>query len=248
MNFKICIECEKSDKTVNYKGPLCKSCYSKKKNKENPLKKGGPCVECGVTETPQWYNNKTTCKPCYRKHHRSDNLELYKNRDQKHYQSNQDKIKVQTKERYWKDPEVHRERRKETYRRHGTKRVDSEYEKKWRVENKDKCNEYKKEYKEKYPDKVKKWGTDYNKRHPQVRAFHTAKRRAAKLRATPPWLTEEHWEQIRGLYEVCPKNYHVDHMVPLQGKTVCGLHVPWNLQIIPAEENLRKNNTLELLD
>jgi hypothetical protein len=70
-------------------------------------------------------------------------------------------------------------------------------------------------------------------------------------RATPTWLTHAHRKEIRATYiaaaersESTGVKHHVDHVVPLRGKTVCGLHVPWNLQIIPAAENMKKRNKL----
>ena len=73
-----------------------------------------------------------------------------------------------------------------------------------------------------------------------------AARKATKLNATPPWAD---LEQIKRIYAACAKitertgiPHHVDHVIPLQGENVCGLHVPNNLAIIPAKMNLQKSN------
>lgn len=60
--------------------------------------------------------------------------------------------------------------------------------------------------------------------------------------ATPPWLTDEQKSQIDDFYKFCPSGYHVDHIMPLNGENSCGLHVPWNLQYLPALENIKKGN------
>jgi len=75
------------------------------------------------------------------------------------------------------------------------------------------------------------------------------KRRAKKLNATPKWLTEEDYSQITAIYKACYDlteltgiQFHVDHIVPLQGSQVSGLHSPINLQILEASANLSKSN------
>jgi transposase-like protein len=68
------------------------------------------------------------------------------------------------------------------------------------------------------------------------------RRRAALRRATPKWLSKADRRAIKHIYANRPIGYHVDHIEPLQGKDVCGLHVPWNLQYLPARRNICKGN------
>lgn len=73
-------------------------------------------------------------------------------------------------------------------------------------------------------------------------SFRQSKYKAAKLQRTPKWLTEEDYKDILRIYLECPKGYHVDHILPLQGELVSGLHVPNNLQYLPSVENISKSN------
>lgn len=76
--------------------------------------------------------------------------------------------------------------------------------------------------------------------NPEIARAKSAKRRATKLNA----IIGNYDKEIKELYANCPKGFHVDHIVPLKNNMVCGLHVPWNLQYLPAVENLKKSNKL----
>jgi hypothetical protein len=82
----------------------------------------------------------------------------------------------------------------------------------------------------------------YYDRYPYKGQARAAKRRALQLQATPFWAD---FAEIETIYSQCPKGYHVDHIVPLQGKQVCGLHVSCNLQILPSKDNLSKGNKFD---
>jgi hypothetical protein len=77
----------------------------------------------------------------------------------------------------------------------------------------------------------------------------SSRRRAAKVQACPEWLTKEDFDAMKEIYEEAQMfSVHVDHIAPLLGREVCGLHVPWNLRLMLPSENYRKGNRLEKYD
>jgi hypothetical protein len=121
------------------------------------------------------------------------------------------------------------------------KEYQKKYQNKYYLNNKDKAKKYYKEYYLKNIDKAKKQNQEYNLKNPHIKNTTNAKRRAKKLNATPKFAD---LRKIKEIYRNCPKGYHVDHIIPLNSKVVCGLHVEWNLQYLPARENIRKGNKL----
>ena len=122
--------------------------------------------------------------------------------------------------------------------------------------NNHKKREYHKELKRQYY-------YDNHEAEKEKRRLHYANNKALYLanfylreervkQATPLWLNEQMKSDIVLKYKISQRlkeihciKYHVDHIVPIWGENVCGLHVPWNLQVITEEENLRKSNKHE---
>ena len=95
----------------------------------------------------------------------------------------------------------------------------------------------------------------YKKTHkvnnPDMYKEMTSLRRRRFRDATPKWLTDTHKMEIRLKYRLAielsratGERHAVDHIVPLHGENVCGLHVPWNLQVLTQKDNLLKYNRM----
>lgn len=115
--------------------------------------------------------------------------------------------------------------------------------------NKEKVNARNKAYKKANREKILATNKVYRERHPEKIASLKAKRRASKLCRTPPWLNPIQLAEIESFYierdimvKLTGNQYHVDHIVPLQGDNISGLHVPWNLQVLTAYDNTSKGN------
>lgn len=180
---------------------------------------GEPCSKGHVAPRYTFNYACVECKRVDSRAYRARNLEMITDRERAYRKANTERLREKDRNYY----EANREAFRAYHRQHHAKNREKFCEKsrKYRKENRGKMNAL------------------------------NAKRRASQNQATPKWLTKEQLEQIAAIYEQAAyltktsgEPHHVDHIIPLQGKIVCGLHVPHNLQILTADENIRKSNKL----
>lgn len=110
---------------------------------------------------------------------------------------------------------------------------------KWAAINPEKKKAFNDKVRAKRRDAHNAYNRQWFSENKALRSHYEQKRRASKLQASVPGYEAE----LRRIYELCPEGFTVDHIVPLKGRTVCGLHVPWNLRYITLSENSQKNAT-----
>jgi len=94
---------------------------------------------------------------------------------------------------------------------------------------------------ERYRELSRKW----KQKNPKNNRLLCAKYRAKKLQRTPQW---SDLDQIKQIYLDCPDNMAVDHIIPVQGEFVSGLHVPENLQYLDLSTNSTKGVFFDCFD
>lgn len=147
--------------------------------------------------------------------------------DFKYYRTKKEEIIKKQKLYVAKNKEKVKARGKEYYLK--TREKGLIERKKWREKNKDRAREMTKKWREKNRERVNVVVAIYN-------AFY----RASRLKATPSWINKK---EIADIYKKASQlHLEVDHIVPLKHPNICGLHVPWNLQLLTKIENARKGN------
>lgn len=154
------------------------------------------------------------CESIKRKAYRKNNIDRYRELDKKRYREHSEKIK--------------------------------EKNKLWADKNKDIRSQYNRERYQKDPQKQRELKKQYRKYNKSMIYYLNGTRRAQLRLAMPKWVNRK---EIKSIYQhsysvsiTTGIRHHVDHIIPLKGKLVSGLHVPWNLQVIPWKENLTKGS------
>ena len=159
-------------------------------------------------------------------------------------EDNPDKVKEYSLQYRESNPEKVREGI-QRWRRENPEKV-SGYKLQWNKSNRERISNHNRKYRELNPEKVREVVRRWRRENPGKKGALNTKYRANKLNRTPPWADlntiAEVYELAQAMTKITGITYSVDHIIPMQGKLVSGLHVESNLQVMPLIENISKNN------
>lgn len=202
------------------------------------------CTKCGIEKPKSEYSNdakkrdglRPSCKECSRKYlqsHRAtpEGKTAHLQSSTEYFAKNKDRILANGKLARIENPSKERELRKRYVIRAKKNKRD------WDAKNKERVIAYR----EKNKALIASRSREYRLANPAKAKAIKARYRAAKLRATPGWANMDMVGAWYMLAAATPGT-HVDHIVPLVSKLVCGLHCEANLQLLTGPENQRKGN------
>jgi hypothetical protein len=153
-----------------------------------------------------------------------------------YYEANKDKLKKDTLTYYYDNKEKISKSKKT-------------YAAKYRKEKAEIISAKSKEYAQRNKDKIRKYQKAYREKNRGLIRYYVRAYQTKKKHCSPVWLSSSHKWMMKEIYalavlrtELTGVEWHVDHIVPLRGEIVSGLHVPWNLQVLPYIDNIRKGN------
>jgi hypothetical protein len=188
------------------------------------------CSKCGEEKSLDSFSKNRAqsdglcghCKPCIKEYRKSYNQrkhvkEASRKAGLKHYYANREKRAAENRD--------------------------------FHIANREAISASKKKYRAENCDAIRDSRRKHRKENPDLYNVRSTKRRAAKLQRTPSWANEQliaaYYKEAKRLEELTGIKFHVDHIIPLQGEMVSGLHVETNLQLLPAHENIGKSNSFD---
>lgn len=210
------------------------------------------CKSC-MLEKPMdmFYAKQSNCKACVRvkqQAYYAANADAIKAKVIAYSKANKEKISLRNKEKHAANPEKSRQRAKEWADKH-PERVLART-KAWSLANPEKVLARSKEWYYSNKEYARARQKQYYQANTASFVASTVQRKLDKMKRTPSWLTKFDRLKIKCLYQLAAmrtresgEEWHVDHIIPLRGKLVSGLHVPANLRVITASENLSKHNS-----